>query len=105
MSKNRLTSPLPTTWRSSSSPRPRQSAAVPLGAAVTRGQRIASSGAVGFCPTAHLHVEPRPVRVGAVAPFWRWVTVCVCVSFWGVAPSRLRLGADGPRVGFGLRDQ
>ncbi|CAK9017179.1 unnamed protein product, partial [Durusdinium trenchii] len=34
-----------------------QSAAVPLGAAVTRGQRIASSGAVGFCPTAHLHVE------------------------------------------------
>lgn len=57
------------------------SAAVQKGDAVKRGQRICSSGAVGFCPTAHLHLEAHlstekespsvPLAfMGASKPFW-----------------------------------
>ena len=35
---------------------------VDVGALVTRGQQIARSGDVGFCPTAHLHVARVPSK-------------------------------------------
>ena len=39
-----------------------QAAVVDVGALVTRGQQIARSGDVGFCPTAHLHVARVPSK-------------------------------------------